>query len=53
MALAEKVNTKLEGDAIVDAAIIQKLLPKLHGSRKKVEPVLKHYGIFALLRVPS
>ena len=41
MALAEKVNTKLEGDAIVDAAIIQKLLPKLHGSRKKVEPVLK------------
>ena len=25
---------------ILDAAIIQKLLPKLHGSRKKLEPVL-------------
>ena len=25
----------------VDAAIVQKLLPKLHGSRKKLEPVLK------------
>ncbi len=28
-------------DNIIDAAVIQKLLPKLHGSRKKLEPVLK------------
>lgn len=28
-------------DEILDAAIVQKLLPKLHGSRKKLEPVLK------------
>ena len=26
---------------IIDAAIVQKLLPKLHGSRKKLEPVLR------------
>lgn len=26
---------------ILDAAIVQKLLPKLHGSRKKLEPALK------------
>ena len=28
-------------DEILDAAIVQNLLPKLHGSRKKLEPVLK------------
>ena len=28
-------------DEAIDAAIVQKLLPKLHGSRKKLEPVLK------------
>jgi 5-methylcytosine-specific restriction protein B len=26
---------------IIDTAIVQKLLPKLHGSRRKLEPVLK------------
>ncbi len=28
-------------DEAIDAAMVQKLLPKLHGSRKKLEPVLK------------
>jgi len=28
-------------DNAIDAAIVQKLLPKLHGSRKKIVPVLK------------
>jgi len=28
-------------DEIIDMAVLQKLLPKLHGSRKKLEPVLK------------
>ena len=28
-------------EEILDAAIVQKLLPKLHGSRKKLEPTLK------------
>ena len=27
-------------EEVLDAAIVQKLLPKLHGSRKKLEPVL-------------
>ena len=34
-------NKKLTKDEILDAAIVQKLLPKLHGSRKKLEPVLQ------------
>ena len=33
---------KLTDAEILDAAIVQKLLPKLHGSRKKLEPVLGH-----------
>lgn len=38
----ETVNgNKLTQDEILDAAIVQKLLPKLHGSRKKLEPVLQ------------
>ena len=32
---------KLTDAEILDAAIVQKLLPKLHGSRKKLEPVLE------------
>jgi 5-methylcytosine-specific restriction protein B len=31
---------QLTNAEILDAAIVQKLLPKLHGSRKKLEPVL-------------
>ena len=33
-------NGDLEDDAAIDTAILQKLLPKLHGSRKKLVPVL-------------
>ena len=32
---------KMEAQEILDSCIVQKLLPKLHGSRKKLEPVLK------------
>lgn len=31
----------MSDEEILDAAIVQKLLPKLHGSRKKLEPALK------------
>lgn len=31
----------MDDDKAIDAAIVQKLLPKLHGSRKKIVPVLK------------
>ena len=41
ISLGQKFGIGLTTDIVVDAAIIQKLLPKLHGSRKKVEPVLK------------
>jgi len=33
-------NPRMKDEDILDAAIVQKLLPKLHGSRKKLEPVL-------------
>ena len=34
-------KSKMSPNEILDAAIVQKLLPKLHGSRKKLDPVLK------------
>ncbi len=33
--------TEQKMQEIIDAAIVQKLLPKLHGSRKKLTPVLE------------
>jgi len=38
--LTESDGNVWETDAIIDAAVIQKLLPKVHGSRSKLEPVL-------------
>ncbi len=43
--LAKDVMTK---EAVIDAAIMQKLLPKLHGSRNKIEPILKTLGKLCL-----
>ena len=34
-------DNTMNADEIIDAAIIQKLLPKVHGSRNKIEPILK------------
>lgn len=42
---------KMRETEILDAAILQKLLPKLHGSRKKLEPALK--GLWKLCFDPS
>ena len=39
-----------EEDAILDAAVMQKLLPKVHGSRRKLEPVLKALGGLCLVK---
>ena len=36
-----KTYAKMSDEGAVDSAIVQKLLPKVHGSRKKVSPVLK------------
>jgi 5-methylcytosine-specific restriction protein B len=30
----------IDSNAIIDAVIMQKLLPKVHGSRRKLEPIL-------------
>lgn len=34
-------GARMDRNAIVDAAIMQKLLPKVHGSRNKIEKILK------------
>lgn len=36
-----KCYTDMTDDESVDSAIVQKLLPKIHGARKKVAPILK------------
>ncbi len=41
IANAKACAEDMKEDEILDAAIVQKLLPKLHGSRKKMEPALK------------
>lgn len=40
IANAKATAEDMSENEILDAAIVQKLLPKLHGSRKKLEPVL-------------
>ena len=41
IAIVKACAEKMSDEEILDAAIVQKLLPKLHGSRKKLEPTLK------------
>jgi 5-methylcytosine-specific restriction protein B len=47
-AVVNKIETTWSMTQIIDAAIIQKLLPKVHGSRRKLEPVLKTLGQLCL-----
>lgn len=47
-AVVNKLEPAWESWQIMDAAIMQKLLPKVHGSRKKLEPVLKKLGELCL-----
>jgi 5-methylcytosine-specific restriction protein B len=42
------IEPSWEINAIVDASIMQKLLPKVHGSRRKLEPVLKTLALLCL-----
>lgn len=49
----KKIDTELpvnvmSNDEIIDAAIIQKLLPKVHGSRNKIEPILRDLAVLCL-----
>jgi hypothetical protein len=47
-AVVNKIESKWSMTEIIDAAIMQKLLPKVHGSRRKLEPVLKTLGQLCL-----
>jgi 5-methylcytosine-specific restriction enzyme B len=42
------LDNSLTTDQKIDIAIIQKLLPKLHGSRRKLSPVLETLGSFCV-----
>lgn len=44
------IATGWEEDDILDAAVMQKLLPKVHGSRRKLEPVLKALAGLCLVK---
>tara|TARA_B100001964_G_C14247414_1_gene608162 strand:- start:2623 stop:3570 length:948 start_codon:yes stop_codon:yes gene_type:complete len=46
--LTEKEGDTWSTDNIIDAAVMQKLLPKVHGSRKKLEPILDTLGKLCL-----
>lgn len=48
-AVVNYLEAKWTMNEIIDSAIIQKLLPKVHGSRRKLEPVLKTLGILCLI----
>ena len=48
VAVANKLDPTWGLIEITDAAIMQKLLPKVHGSRRKLEPVLKALGLLCL-----
>ncbi|SKB99221.1 hypothetical protein [Dyadobacter psychrophilus] len=40
-AIANYIEPEWKVSEIIDAAIVQKLLPKVHGSRRRLEPILK------------
>lgn len=47
-AVVNHLDPSWELSQIIDAAVMQKLLPKVHGSRRKLEPVLKALGSLCL-----
>ncbi len=47
-AVVNKIAPEWETEQIVDAAVMQKLLPKVHGSRRKLESVLITLGTLCL-----
>lgn len=49
----EEDESEWRTDDIIDAAVMQKLLPKLHGSRKKLTPVLDSLAELCLADVPG
>lgn len=47
-AVASALNADWTADEIMDAVIMQKLLPKVHGSRRKLADILKGLGTLCL-----
>ncbi len=47
-AVVNKIESTWSMSEIIDAAIMQKLLPKVHGSRRKLSPVLETLGALCL-----
>lgn len=47
-AVVKEIEPDWKVAEIIDAAIMQKLLPKLHGSRRKLDPVLKTLGTLCI-----
>lgn len=52
-AVVNKLDADWKLDEIVDATIMQKLLPKVHGSRKKLAPVLEILGSLCMTEKPK
>lgn len=48
MAIADRLVPAWTEDEVIDAAIMQKLLPKLHGSQRKLEGILRTLGELCL-----
>ena len=44
----DTLNNKISTSEKIDIAIMQKLLPKLHGSRRKLSPILETLGSFCV-----
>jgi 5-methylcytosine-specific restriction protein B len=45
LAIAREINPAWSMNDILDAVIVQKLLPKVHGSRRRLEPILGQMGL--------
>ena len=48
-AVVNKIEPEWSINQIIDAAVMQKILPKIHGSRRKLEPVIKLLGSLCLM----
>ncbi|WP_159468060.1 MrcB family domain-containing protein [Dyadobacter sp. 3J3] len=49
--IINKIEPEWTTNEIIDCAVVQKLLPKVHGSRRKLEPVLKALGKICLMEM--
>lgn len=49
IAILREITPDIEVEKCIDYAIVQKLLPKVHGSRKRLQPILKKLGELCLM----